>query len=90
MGEQAAFLNHVADPPPQSQNAARRDALKYGFLPVANIAAGKSRSLRTFGQRLVITFCVHSCAGLYRYVLLDFTAKAVSARKKRIHCSIID
>src|SRR5271166_6584127 len=27
MGEQAAFLNHVADLPPQGQNAARRDAL---------------------------------------------------------------
>ncbi len=27
MGKQAAFLNHVADLPPQGQNAARRDAL---------------------------------------------------------------
>jgi hypothetical protein len=60
------------------------NALKYGIFPVADIAAGKSRPSRRFGQHLVITFWHHLCADMSRYEPFDFTARALSARRNGI------
>jgi hypothetical protein len=61
------------------------NALKHGIFPVADIAAGESRTSRGFGQHLVITFRLHLCADMSRYEPFDFTARALSAGKNGIN-----